>query len=78
MLNSRLLYLCNINYETIDNGLISNFMKRWHWDTYTFHILVGEMNITLDNVVAFVAYPRHGTNLYTCDIGFHIYIKIIG
>jgi len=50
VLNSGLLPLSNISYETADKGLISAFVERWHRDTNSFHLPVGEMTITLDDV----------------------------
>jgi len=35
---------------TIDPGLISAFVERWHRETSSFHFPVGEVTITLDNV----------------------------
>ncbi|XP_028223595.1 uncharacterized protein LOC114405149 [Glycine soja] len=35
---------------TTDPGLISAFVERWHRETSTFHLLVGELTVTLDDV----------------------------
>lgn len=32
-------------------------MERWHWDTNTFHLLVGEMKITMDYVSSLLHLP---------------------
>nr|XP_012570446.1 protein MAIN-LIKE 1-like [Cicer arietinum] len=34
----------------IDKGIIFAFVERWHRDTNSFHLPIGEMMITLDNV----------------------------
>jgi len=52
MLNSRLLLLCNINYEIVDKSLILAFVKKWQRDTSSFHLLVVDMTITLNDVSA--------------------------
>ncbi|XP_028223607.1 protein MAIN-LIKE 1-like [Glycine soja] len=37
---------------TTDPGLISAFIERWHRETSTFHLPVGELTITLDGVTS--------------------------
>ncbi|KAL5134449.1 Protein MAIN-LIKE 2 [Glycine soja] len=37
---------------TTDPGLISAFIERWHHETSTFHLPVGELTITLDGVAS--------------------------
>ena len=49
---------CSI--DTGDRGLISSFVERWHRETSSFHLLVGEISITLDNVVALLHLPIVG------------------
>jgi len=48
--NSGLFPLCKIGYEVVDKDLITTFVERWHRDTNSFHLPVGEMTITLDDV----------------------------
>ena len=43
-----LLIACSIDIG--DRGLISSFVERWHRETSTFHLLVGEVSIALDDV----------------------------
>ncbi|XP_047170225.1 uncharacterized protein LOC124838618 [Vigna umbellata] len=50
VLNSGLLPLCGISYDYVDKGLLLAFAERWHLETNTFHLPVGEMSITLDDV----------------------------
>jgi len=42
--------LCDILYEYIDLGLVLGFVERWHPETNTFHLPIGEMTITLDDI----------------------------
>ncbi|KAH1215969.1 Protein MAIN-LIKE 1 [Glycine max] len=41
-------------------GLISVFVERWHRETSTFHLLVGELTITLDDVSSLLHLPISG------------------
>ena len=47
--------------DTGDRGLISAFAKRWHKETSSFHLLVGEVTITLDDVALLLHLPITGT-----------------
>ncbi|XP_068461722.1 protein MAIN-LIKE 2-like [Phaseolus vulgaris] len=58
--NSGLFSLCNISYEVGDRGLISAFVERWHAETNSFHLPIGEMTITLDDVSSFLHLPILG------------------
>ncbi|XP_068487178.1 protein MAIN-LIKE 1-like [Phaseolus vulgaris] len=49
--------LCNISYEVGDKGLISAFVERWHRETNSFHLPVGEMTFTLDDVSSLLHLP---------------------
>ncbi|XP_028215093.1 protein MAIN-LIKE 1-like [Glycine soja] len=40
-----------------DPGLISAFVERWHRETNTFHLPVGELTITLDDVSSLLHLP---------------------
>ncbi|XP_028223888.1 protein MAIN-LIKE 1-like [Glycine soja] len=42
---------------TTDPGLISAFIERWHCETSTFHLPVGELTITLDDVASLLHVP---------------------
>ena len=44
------LIMCSV--DTDDQGLISSFVERWHRETSTFHLPVGEVTITLDDVAS--------------------------
>ena len=58
--NSGLLPLCSIGYEVADKGLITAFVERWHKDANSFHLLIGEMTITLDDVSSILHIPIVG------------------
>ncbi|KAH1193806.1 Protein MAIN-LIKE 1 [Glycine max] len=45
---------------TGDPGLISAFVERWHNETSTFHLPVGELMITLDDVSSLLHLPITG------------------
>jgi len=42
---------------TIDNDLLSAFVERWHVDTNYFHLLIGELSITLDDMTNLLYLP---------------------
>ena len=44
--------LIECSLDTGDRGLISAFVKRWHKEMASFHLPVGEVTITLDDVVS--------------------------
>ncbi|XP_006596750.1 protein MAIN-LIKE 1-like [Glycine soja] len=45
---------------TADPGLISAFVERWHRETSSFHLPVGEVTITLDDVSSLLHIPITG------------------
>jgi len=52
------LIACSV--DTGDRGLISAFVERWHKETSSFHLPVGEVSITLDDVVSLLHLPIEG------------------
>ena len=54
---ARLNLLIAYSLDTSDTGLISTFAKRWHRETSSFHLLVGEVIITLDDVASLLHLP---------------------
>ncbi|XP_006605178.1 protein MAIN-LIKE 1-like [Glycine max] len=50
--------------DTSDQGLLSSFVERWHRETSSFHLPVGEVMITLDDVASLLHLPVVG-DLYT-------------
>src|SRR3954463_1210474 len=47
---SELSGLCMRGYTTISHGMQGAFVERWHKETSSFHLPVGEMTITLHDV----------------------------
>ncbi|XP_006601487.1 protein MAIN-LIKE 2-like [Glycine max] len=45
---------------TTDPGLISAFVERWHRETSSFHLPVGEVTITLDDISSLLHIPITG------------------
>jgi len=58
--NFGLCSLCNICYEVRDKGLISEFVEWWHGETNSFHLPIGEMTKTLDDVSSLLHLPILG------------------
>ncbi|KAH1265844.1 Protein MAIN-LIKE 1 [Glycine max] len=52
--------LIDCSVLTGDPGLISAFVERWHNETSTFHLPVGELTITLDDVSSLLHLPITG------------------
>ena len=44
----------------LDHALITAFVERWHPKTHTFHLLHGEMTITLQDVEVIMGLPVEG------------------
>ncbi|GAU21454.1 hypothetical protein TSUD_32850 [Trifolium subterraneum] len=47
---SGLRLLLKTNYNHVGSGLLTAFTERWQPETGTFHLPIGEMTITLDDV----------------------------
>ncbi|XP_028202950.1 uncharacterized protein LOC114387016 [Glycine soja] len=52
------LIMCSV--DTGDRGLLSSFVERWHRETSSFHLPVGELTITLDDVSSLLHLPVVG------------------
>ena len=52
------LIACSV--DTDDWGLLSAFVERWHRETSSFHLPVGELTITLDDVSSILHLPVIG------------------
>lgn len=50
MLYSGLMPLIGISYDYTDKWLILEFVEKWHFKTNNFHLLVGKMIVTLDDM----------------------------
>ncbi|KAL5148412.1 Protein MAIN-LIKE 1 [Glycine soja] len=57
---TKLSPLIRCSVVTGDPGLVSVFAERWHRETNTFHLLVGELTITLDDVACLLHLPITG------------------
>ncbi|XP_028186371.1 protein MAIN-LIKE 1-like [Glycine soja] len=52
------LIACSVDIG--DRGLLSTFVERWHRETSSFHLPVGELTITLDDVSSLLHFPVIG------------------
>ncbi|XP_006575853.1 protein MAINTENANCE OF MERISTEMS-like [Glycine max] len=52
------LIACSV--DTGDRGLLSSFVERWHRETSSFHLPVGELTITLDDISSLLHLPVVG------------------
>ncbi|XP_006582556.1 protein MAIN-LIKE 1-like [Glycine max] len=57
---TRLSPLITCSIDTSDWRLISAFVERWHRETSSFHLPVGEVSITLDDVASLLYLPIVG------------------
>ena len=56
--------LLNTGYENISHGFVCALSERWHEETNSFHLPVGEMTITLDDVAWLLGIPITGRLLH--------------
>ncbi|KAJ1391828.1 Aminotransferase-like, plant mobile domain [Sesbania bispinosa] len=56
-------------HSLVDKSLLSTFVERWHKDTSSFHLPVGEMTITLDDVNTLLHMPVHGRFFFLPSLG---------
>ena len=57
---TRLSPLIACSIDTGDQRSISSFVERWHQETSTFHLPVGEVSITLDDIASLLHLPIVG------------------
>ena len=57
---TRLSPLIACSLDTGNQGLISAFVERWHKETSSFHLPIGEVTITLDDVTSLLHLPIIG------------------
>ncbi|KAL5184221.1 Protein MAIN-LIKE 1 [Glycine soja] len=57
---TRLSPLIACSVDTDDRGLLSPLVERWHRETSSFHLPVGELTITLDDVSSLLHLPVVG------------------
>ncbi|GAU41174.1 hypothetical protein TSUD_89700 [Trifolium subterraneum] len=55
--------LLKTNYNNLDWGLLTAFTERWHPETGTFHLPIGAVTITLDDVSCLLHIPITGKML---------------
>ncbi|XP_028120908.1 protein MAIN-LIKE 2-like [Camellia sinensis] len=68
---SRLLQLARYTYRFVNKLLISSFVERWQPETNTFHMTVGEMTLTLDDVGIILSLPIVGRSVSVLDVIDH-------
>ncbi|RVW82581.1 Serine/threonine-protein phosphatase 7 long form-like [Vitis vinifera] len=62
-----------IGHITLDWGLITSLIERWRLETHTFHLPIGEMTITLQDVAVILGLRIHGLLIIgTCDIDWSL------
>lgn len=49
---------------TVNHRMLNAFVERWHTDTSSFHLPLGEMSITLDNVSCLLHLSIRGKLIY--------------
>ncbi|KAH1242542.1 Protein MAIN-LIKE 2 [Glycine max] len=57
--------------KKIDKGLLSALLERWHRDKITFHLFVGEMRITLDDMASLLAF-------FTIEVAIPVLVDLLG
>jgi hypothetical protein len=55
--------LIHVGYSTVTHAMIRALCERWHTETSSFHLPVGEMTITLDDVHNLLHIPIYGRML---------------
>ena len=62
--------LITCSLETGDKGILSAFVERWNKETNNFHLPIGEMSITLDDVASLLLLPIASSffTYYSIDI----------
>ncbi|XP_050877394.1 protein MAIN-LIKE 1-like [Lathyrus oleraceus] len=55
--------LCMTGYMTVNHGILNAFLEIWHIETSSFHLPLGEMSITLDDVLCLLHLPVGGKRL---------------
>lgn len=56
----KLLDFAHCSLTMLDTPLLTAFVERWHNETSSFHLLLREMNITLDDVSSLFYLPIDG------------------
>lgn len=48
------------DYITVNHEMLNAFVKRWHTNTLSFHLPIGDMFITFDDVSCLLHLPIRG------------------
>ncbi|RVX10607.1 Serine/threonine-protein phosphatase 7 long form-like [Vitis vinifera] len=69
-----------IGHITLDWGLITSLVERWRPETHIFHLPIGEMTITLQDIAVILGLRIHGLPITgTCDIDWSLlYYELLG
>ncbi|XP_028061117.1 protein MAIN-LIKE 1-like [Camellia sinensis] len=68
---SGLSQLARCTYRFVNKLLISSFVEEWQPETNTFHMTVGEMTLTLDDVGTIPGLPIVGKSVSVPDVTDH-------
>ena len=63
--------LARCTYRFVNKLLISSFVERWQLETNTFHMTVGEMTLTLDDVGTILGLPIVGKSVSVSNVIDH-------
>ena len=73
IIQSRFYGVYHIGHITLDWGLITGLVEKWHPETHTFHLPIGKMTITLQDVAIILELCIHGLPITgTCDIDWSL------
>jgi len=80
---SGLHHLIYTRYSSVTHAMIRALCERWHTETSSFHLPVGEMTITLDDVYNLLHIPIQGHMLdhdaiMDRDRGLDLMIRLLG
>jgi len=80
---SGLHHLIYTGYFSVTHAMIRALCERWHTETNSFHLPVGEMTITLDDVYNILHIPIQGCMLdhdaaMDRDCGLDLMIRLLG
>ncbi|XP_028057298.1 protein MAIN-LIKE 1-like [Camellia sinensis] len=65
---SSLFFLVHCTYRFVNRIVISTFVERWQPETNTFHLTVGEMTMTLDDVGTILEIPITGRSVSAASL----------
>ena len=73
IIQSRFYGVYHIGHITLDWGLITGLVEKWHPETHTFHLPIREMTIILQDVAIILGLCIHGLPITgTCDIDWSL------